>query len=97
MIDPKLLCKALSRYVSNVSRVNADSQITIRNLPHDSGSLPLGDLRDAPGDTETGHSLEELESETENVETAMEEELEAHFRTICNKQRRAMKGLWIGR
>lgn len=29
-----------------------------------------------PGDTETGHSLE-LESETENVETAMEEELEA--------------------
>ena len=53
-------------------------------------SLPLRDLRDTPGDTETGHSLE-LESE-ENVETAeetsMEEELEAHF--LCkNEERRA--------
>ena len=82
MIDPKLLCKAVSRYVKICVKIciKSESRFSDHKSNLDSRrSLPLRDLCDAPGDTETGHSLEELESETENVETAMEEELEAHF------------------
>ena len=46
-----------------------------------------------PGDTQMGHSLELESEETETVETAMEEELEAHsgerdFHFISSKKKR---------